>query len=322
MLTEIKKILVTGAIGQIGSELTNELRRKYGNNNVIATDLRACECSSKSDGLFQTLDVLDYNAIQKIITDNQIDTIVHLAALLSGVGEKNPQLCWNVNMNGTMNILNVAVKNNLYRVFIPSSIAVWGPDCPKFAPQETALHPTTMYGVTKVAGEILCDYYFNKFGLDVRGLRYPGIISAETFPGGGTTDYAVAIYYEAVKRNHYICFVKEDTKLPMMYMPDCLKASMDLLEAPLDKLRHHSDFNVGSMSFDVKTLADSIRKFKPGFTIDYEPDFRQAIADSWPDSVDDTSAREEWGWSPSYDLDSMTKDMLARLEEKHKKGLI
>jgi len=322
MKNDIKRILVTGALGQIGSELTSELRKKYGIENVIATDLRVCDCSKKDEGPFIALDVLDYNSVEKIITENKIDTVVHLAALLSGVGEKNPTACWNVNMNGTMNILNTAVKNKLYRVFIPSSIAVWGPDCPKIAPQETPLHPTTMYGVTKVAGEIVCDYYFNKFGLDVRGLRYPGIISAETFPGGGTTDYAVAIYYEAVKRNHYTCFVKEDTRLPMMYMPDCLKASIELLKAPLEKLKHHSDFNVGSMSFDVKTLADSIRKFKPGFTIEYEPDFRQAIADSWPDGVDDFAARQEWGWSPSFDLDSMTKDMLDKLEEKHRAGLI
>lgn len=322
MSSEIKRILVTGALGQIGSELTSELRKKYGIENVIATDLRACDCSKKDEGPFLALDVLDYNSVEKIITENKIDTVVHLAALLSGVGEKNPSACWNVNMNGTMNILNIAVKNNLFRVFIPSSIAVWGPDCPKIAPQETPLHPTTMYGVTKVAGEILCDYYFIKYGLDVRGLRYPGIISAETFPGGGTTDYAVAIYYEAVKSNHYTCFVREDTRLPMMYMPDCLKASIDLLEAPLDKLNHHSDYNVGSMSFDVKTLADSIRKYRPGFTIEYEPDFRQAIADSWPDEVDYSSAVIDWGWKPDYDLDSMTQDMLEKLTVKNQEGLI
>ncbi|ROL61820.1 NAD-dependent epimerase/dehydratase family protein [Bacteroidetes/Chlorobi group bacterium ChocPot_Mid] len=323
MKREIRRVLVTGALGQIGSELTVELRRKYGTDNVVASDLRDCGCFGlKESGPFHTLDVMDYNQIEKLVKDYEIDTIVHLAALLSGVGEKNPTACWNVNMNGTMNVLNVSVANKINRVFIPSSIAVWGPDCPKVAPQETPLHPTTMYGVTKVAGEVLCDYYVKKFGLDVRGLRYPGIISAETFPGGGTTDYAVAIYYEAVKRNHYTCFVKEDTRLPMMYMPDCLKATMDLLEAPFDKLKHHSDFNVGSMSFDVKTLAEAIKKYKPDFTIDYEPDFRQAIADSWPDSVDDSAAREEWGWNPSYDLDSMTKDMLQILEEKNKAGLI
>jgi nucleoside-diphosphate-sugar epimerase len=323
MAKEVKKILVTGAMGQIGSELTLELRKKYGTENVIATDLRDCDCGGlKETGPFYALDVLNITAIEKIVEEHEIDTIVHLAALLSGVGEKNPTACWNVNMNGSLNVLNTGVKYNLSRIFIPSSIAVWGPDCPKTAPQETPLHPTTMYGVTKVAGEVVGDYYFKKFGLDVRGLRYPGIISAETFPGGGTTDYAVAIYYDAVKNNRYQCFVKEDTKLPMMYMPDCLKATMDLLSAPLDSLKHHCDFNVGSMSFDVTTLANSIKKYKPDFTISYAPDFRQAIADSWPDAVDDSAAREEWNWSPVYDLDSMTQDMLRILEQKNKEGKI
>ncbi|MGA2296988.1 MAG: NAD-dependent epimerase/dehydratase family protein [FCB group bacterium] len=323
MSSEIKNILVTGALGQIGSELTMELRNKYGNENVIATDLRYCDCGRiKDTGPFHELNVLDINSIEALIREYKIDTIFHLAALLSGVGEKNPTICWNVNMNGTMNVLNVAVQNKLKRIFIPSSIAVWGPDTPAIAPQETALKPTTMYGVTKVAGEVLADYYVLKYGLDCRGLRYPGIISAETFPGGGTTDYAVAIYYEAVKKKHYTCFVKEDTKLPMMYMPDCLKATMDIMEAPFEKLKHHSDFNVGSMSFDVTTLANSIKKYMPDFTIDYAPDFRQAIADSWPDGVDDTAARNEWGWAPSFDLDAMTKDMLEKLTDKHKQGLI
>jgi nucleoside-diphosphate-sugar epimerase len=248
--------------------------------------------------------------------------VFHLAAILSAVGEKNPVLCWNVNMNGTLNVLELGLKYEMARVIIPSSIAVWGPGTPACAPQETALKPTTMYGVTKVAGEVLADYYVQKRGLDVRGLRYPGIISAETFPGGGTTDYAVAIYYDAVKTGKYTCFVREDTALPMMYMPDCIKATMDLAEADFASLKHHADFNVGSMSFTVRELADSIRKVMPDFTVEYAPDYRQAIADSWPDSVDDTPAREEWGWAPAYSLDEMTRDMLAILGEKHARGLI
>ena len=323
MKKDIKKILVTGSNGQIGSELTMVLRERYGAENVIASDCRESKNQAfLESGPFHQIDVKDTDKLEGIIKKYDIDSIVHLAAILSGVGEQHPLVCWDVNMNGSMNILNLAVKHEMARVVIPSSIAVWGPDCPKIAPQDSALHPTTMYGVTKVAGEVLTDYFVQKFGLDVRGLRYPGIISAETFPGGGTTDYAVAIYYEAVKQNHYTCFVKEDTKLPMMYMPDCLKATVDLMEAPFENLKHHNNFNVGSMSFDVTELANSIKKFKPDFTIDYEPDFRQAIADSWPDSVDDSAAREEWNWNPSFDLDAMTKDMLEKLAEKHEKGLI
>jgi len=245
-----------------------------------------------------------------------------MAAILSATGEADPKHAWNVNMNGLINILDVALEYKMKQVLVPSSIAVFGPETPKNAPQETILKPTTMYGVTKVSGELLADYYVRKFGLDVRGLRYPGIISNETLPGGGTTDYAVAIYYEAIKNKKYTCFVKEDTRLPMMYMPDCLKATCDLMEADFTKLKHHSDFNVGAMSFTVKDMADSIKKYIPEFQISYEPDFRQKIADSWPDSVDDTAAREEWGWKPSYNLDAMTQDMLKVIGEKHKNELI
>ena len=213
--------------------------------------------------------------------------------------------------------------SRIQQVLVPSSIAVFGPGTPlDAAPQETVLKPTTMYGITKVAGELLGDYYVNKYKLDVRGLRYPGIIGNETLPGGGTTDYAVDIYYSAVKYGKYTCFVREDTRLPMMYMPDCLKATINLMSADFSKLIHHSDFNVGAMSFSVKEQAESIRKFMPGFTIDYKPDYRQAIADSWPNSVDDSAARSEWGWKPSYDLDAMTKDMLKVISEKHKLGMI
>jgi nucleoside-diphosphate-sugar epimerase len=322
-MKEIKKILVTGAVGQIGSELTLALRDKYGAENVIATGRKTPPSKElEESGPFHYIDVNSVESVEEIIEKYSIDTVVHMAAILSAIGEKNPTLCWDVNMNGTLNILNLGLKYDMARVIIPSSIAVWGPGTPAIAPQEIALHPTTMYGVTKVCGEVLADYYVRKKGLDSRGLRYPGIISSETLPGGGTTDYAVAIYYEAVKNKHYTCFVREDTRLPMMYMPDCIKATMDLMEAPFANLKRYNDYNVGSMSFTVKDLADSIKKIIPDFTVDYAPDFRQDIADSWPDAVDDTPAREDWGWSPSYDLDTMTKDMLEKLSARHAAGLL
>lgn len=319
MSKEIKNILVTGAAGQIGTELTLELRKKYGAGNVLATDLKPSENKKFNDsGEFLTLDVTDLVAVEEIVKKRDIDTVVHLAALLSGTGEVHPDKCWHVNMNGTMNILQMGVKYNFTQVFMPSSIAVWGPDCPKLAPQDTALHPTTMYGVTKVCGELISDYFSTKLGLDCRGLRFPGIISAETLPGGGTTDYAVEIFYKAVLENHYKCFLKAETRLPMMYMPDCIKSVLDLMAAPYSNLTRHGDYNVGSMTFDAATLANSIKKYRPDFTIEYVPDFRQEIADSWPDDVDDTPARNDWGWSPSFDLDSMTRDMLEKLEKKLK----
>lgn len=320
----MKKILVTGSAGQIGTELTLALRNIYGIENVVATDLNP-EGSDKfpGGGPYGVLNVLNRTSIEYYVETYEIDTIVHLAAILSAVGEKNPMLAWSVNINGLINVLEVAREKKLEQVFCPSSIASFGPGTPlECAPQETILRPTTIYGVTKVAGELLCDYYVAKYGLDVRGLRYPGIISHETLPGGGTTDYAVAIYFDAVKYGKYTCFVKEDTRLPMMYMPDCLKATIDLMHADFTKLKHHSDFNVGSMSFSVGELVESIRKFKPDFQIEYKPDFRQAIADSWPNSVDDIAAREEWGWKPTFHLDDMTKDMLEKIEQKHKAGLI
>jgi len=320
----MKKILVIGSVGQIGSELTMELRRIYGGDNVIAGG-RKTKPSDKllNSGPFVVVDAVNKNELIEVVKTHKVDCIINMAAILSATGEADPMHAWNVNMNGLINILEVAREYKMEQVLVPSSIAVFGPETPRVnTPQETILKPTTMYGVTKVAGELLADYYVRRFGLDVRGLRYPGIISNETLPGGGTTDYAVAIYYEAIKNKHYTCFVKEDTKLPMMYMPDCLKATIDLMQADFSKLKHHSDFNVGAMSFSVKELADSIKKYIPEFTIKYEPDFRQKIADSWPDSVDDTAARQEWGWKPSYDLDAMTKDMLKAIGEKHKKGLI
>jgi threonine 3-dehydrogenase len=316
----MEKILITGALGQIGSELTIKLRSIYGNENVIPTDIRTPENNS---GLFEKLDIMDKFALEKLIDKYQITQIYHLAALLSATGEQNPLLCWNINMNGTINILEQSVKHKIKRVFVPSSIAVWGDGIPlNNTPQESVLKPRTMYGVTKVAGELLCDYYVQKYNLDCRGLRYPGIISSETLPGGGTTDYAVEIFYEAVKNKKYTCFLSENTVLPMMYMPDCIKATIDLMQADFANLKHHGDFNLAASSFSPAELAEEIKKHIPEFTIEYAPDYRQKIADSWPNSIDDSSARNEWNWNPDYDLAAMTKDMIEKLSEKHKLGLI
>ena len=318
MTRKINRILVTGALGQIGSELTAELRKRYGRDNVIASDIRSDVSSSVVlGGPWVMLDVTDADAVEESIIENRIDTIFHMAAILSATGEENPQLCWKVNMDGTLNILEAARKNDLVRVIIPSSIAAFGPETPREnTPQETILRPRTIYGVTKVSGELLCDYYVRKFNLDVRGLRYPGIISSETLPGGGTTDYAVDIYYKAIEEGRYTCFVKKDTMLPMMYMPDCIKATLDLAEADFSDLVHYSDFNVGALSVSAGDIAESIRKHIPDFKVEYEPDHRQAIADTWPMGVDDSAARDEWGWEPEWDLDAMTADMLEKLRVK------
>jgi nucleoside-diphosphate-sugar epimerase len=322
--TPIKKILVTGSVGQIGSELSLALRERYGAENVVATGRKTKPSKElEESGPFEFIDVARRDTLEGACDKYDVNAIVHMAAILSAVGEQNPMRCWDVNMNGTLNVLEVAREREMAQVLVPSSIAAFGPETPRDnTPQETVLKPRTMYGVTKVAGELVCDYYFHKYGLDVRGLRYPGIISAETPPGGGTTDYAVAIYYAAVKGEPYQCFVREDTVLPMMYMPDCLKATTDLMEADLASLKHHSDFNVGSMSFSAGELAASIKKYVPDFEVTYEPDFRQAIADSWPRSLDDGAARAEWGWAPAYDLDAMTQDMLEKLREKYEAGTL
>ncbi len=319
---KMKKILVTGAVGQIGSELTMALREKYGNDNVMACG-RKTKPSEKllNSGPFEYIDIVNMESIEKVVKDYNIDTIYNMAAILSAVGEKNPKLCWDVNINGLYNILEIAQKHNLTRIFVPSSIAAFGPETPRLkTPQETILKPRTMYGVTKVAGELLGDYYFKKFGVDIRGIRYPGIISNETLPGGGTTDYAVEIFYEAIKNKKYTCFLKKETTLPMMYMPDCIKATMDLMEVDVLKLKHHCDFNVASMSFSAEELSNEIRKHIPEFKCNYKPDFRQQIADSWPQSIDDSVARKEWGWKPSYNLSSMTKDMLKVLGKRFEEG--
>lgn len=319
---EMKKILVTGAVGQIGSELTMELRRRYGADNVVATGHRTRPPAGLLEGgPFEFIDVTRAETVTPVIDKYAIDTIYHMAAILSAVGEQKPHLAWNVNINGLYNILEIARERTLTRVFCPSSIAAFGPETPRYqTPQETILRPTTMYGLTKVSGELLCNYYFCRFGVDVRGVRYPGIVSSETLPGGGTTDYAVAIYYEAIARGRYTCFVREDTVLPMMYMPDCIKGTIDLMEADLGRLQHHADFNLAAMSFSAGELAAEIKKHIPEFECEYQPDSRQAIADSWPCSIDDSAAREEWGWTPAYDLATMTVDMLARLRQRHAEG--
>ncbi len=311
----MKGILVTGATGQIGSELTIELREKYGKNNVIAVGHRR-EPSEKllASGPFEYLDVTKRNDLEKAVKKYDVGIMYHLAAVLSAVGEKDPQLTWHVNIDGLYNVLEVARVYSISKIFWPSSVAVFGRGAPRVnTPQETVLMPSTMYGVTKVGGEALCNYYFQRFGLDVRSVRYPGIVSSETPPGGGTTDYAVEIFYEAIKRKRYICFLREDATLPMMYMPDCIKAAIDVMEADLSGLNHRESYNLAAMSFSPMELAAEISKYMPGFQCEYKPDFRQKIADSWPMSIDDSMARTEWAWKPDYDLTSMTEDMLQKL---------
>ena len=318
----VRKILVTGSTGQIGSELTLELRKKYGGNNVVAAGHKRppSETLLKS-GPFEYVDLSDEGSLEKIVKHYEIDTVCHLAAVLSATGEENPQAAWAINMGSLYNVLEVARRFDLLRVFWPSSIAVFGPTAPRInTPQETVLIPKTMYGVTKVAGELLCNYYFSKYGVDVRGVRYPGIISSEVLPGGGTTDYAVAIFYEAIKNRHYTCFVREDTVLPMMYMPDCLKATIDLMEKDPSQVKRHDSYNVSGVSFSAGELAAEIRKYIRDFRCDYKPDSRQKIADSWPMSIDDGMARKDWGWRPMYDLAAMTKDMIERLSKRFAEG--
>jgi len=311
------KIMVTGATGQIGSELVLELRSKYGNDNIIAVGHRTQpEEDLLNSGPFEFADTTNKQALSDIIDKYNIKVIYHLASLLSAVGENKPDLLWDINMIGLKNVLDLARDKHMAQVFWPSSIAAFGPTTPKDnTPNETIMRPNTIYGVSKVAGELLCEYYHHKYGLDVRSLRYPGIISSETLPGGGTTDYAVDIFYQAIEKQKYISFVSESTTLPMMYMPDCIKATIELMLADKNNLKHQC-FNVTAMSFSVSELAKEIKKHIPDFVCDYKPDYRQTIADTWPKSIDDGLARQEWGWQPSFDLSKTVKYMLEKIDLK------
>ncbi|WP_043930723.1 L-threonine 3-dehydrogenase [Bacillus sp. EB01] len=314
----MKKILVTGALGQIGSELTVKLREIYGNDHVIATDIKVNDTSeAATSGPYEVLDVNDGVAMVNIANKHQVDTIMHLAALLSATAESKPVFAWNLNMGGLMNALETAREIGA-QFFTPSSIGAFGPSTPKDnTPQDTIMRPTTMYGVNKVAGELLADYYFHKFGVDTRGVRFPGLISYVTPPGGGTTDYAVEIYYEAIRNKKYASYIDKGTYMDMMYMPDALNAIITLMEADPSKLIHRNAFNVTAMSFDPEGIAGEIKKHIPEFEMSYAVDpVRQAIADSWPNSIDATAAQEEWGFKAEYDLASMTNDMLEKLSIK------
>jgi nucleoside-diphosphate-sugar epimerase len=314
----MKKILVTGAIGQIGSELVAALRKKHGTDRVVATDIRMpADVELRDAGPFEFLDVLDPNHITRVMQMHDVGTVYHLAAVLSAIGESRPNVAWQVNVNGLYNILEAARQYSC-QLFFPSSIGVFGPSTPQDGtPQVTVQRPNTIYGVTKLTGELVCDYYHKRFDLDARGVRFPGLISHETEPGGGTTDYAVAIFSEAIRHGEYTCYLKEDTRLDMMYMPDAVKAMISLMEADPAKFVHRNAFNIAAMNFTPAELAAEIKRHIPGFTMHYEVDpVRQAIADSWPHWMDDSAARKEWGWRPEYNLETMTKDMLEKLERK------
>lgn len=310
-----EKILVIGASGQIGVELTLALRNLYGNANVIASDLREENELLKGTGPYVSIDVMNKEMLHVQVIRQNITQIYLLAALLSATGEKNPNLAWNLNMQGLLNVLDIAREEKLHRVYWPSSIAVFGPTSPKIdCPQQTIIEPITVYGISKYAGEFWCNYYHRRFGVDVRSLRYPGLISYKSAPGGGTTDYAVEIYIEAVENKKYRCFLTEDTYLPMMYMPDAIKATLSLMEAPAENISVHTSYNLGGISFSPKEIAASIQKHIPDFEMIYEPDSRQNIADSWPQSIDDSVAHKDWGWQHAYDLEDITADMLSNLK--------
>lgn len=318
----MKNILVIGSSGQIGSELTPELRKRYGKNNVVAADIHIKE-GALDEGPAETLDITDGEKLAELVRKYQIDAIFNLAAILSAVGESKPMLAWNIGVNGLINCLEVSRQFSC-ALFTPSSIAAFGPNTPADnTPQDTIQRPCTMYGVTKVTGELLGDYYFRKFGVDARSVRYPGIISNVTLPGGGTTDYAVEIYYDAVTKGKYTSPLAAGTFLDMMYMPDAIDAAVNLMEADPAKLEHRNSFNISAMSIDPEMIAAQIRKEIPGFTLDYRVDeLKQRIADSWPNSMDDSCARREWNWQPNWLLESMTKDMLAAIRLKKQNGLI
>jgi threonine 3-dehydrogenase len=315
MLMRKDKILVIGANGQIGTVLTQALREKYGNDNVLATDIRTSEVLNEP---FEILDILDGEGLSKIVKKYSITQIYHLVAILSANGEKNPRRTWDINMNGLFNVLEVAKEQSLDKVFFPSSIAVFGTHTPKEnTAQFTFLDPATVYGVSKAAGENWCQYYFDKYKLDVRSLRYPGVISYQSMPGGGTTDYAVDIFHKAIQGLDFDCFLSEGTRLPMIYMPDTVRATLELMEAPREKIKVRSSYNLAAMTFSPAEIAEAIQQYFPDFKINYSPDFRQGIADSWPASINDSEARSDWNWQEEYDLHEMTKDMILQLTKKY-----
>ena len=308
----MEKILIIGSQGQIGLELSEVLRNNYGHDNVVCADVKEVE---NPVGPYEKLDAMDRQGMYAVIKKHGISQVYLLAALLSATAEQKPKLAWDLNMEGLFNVLDAAKEGMIKKVYWPSSIAVFGPTTPRVnTPQYTVMEPNTIYGISKQAGERYCEYYHQKHGVDVRSIRYPGLIGHKSAPGGGTTDYAVHIYHEALKNKSYECFLSEDTTLPMMYMPDALKATIQLMESPADKVKIRSSYNVAGVSFSPKEIADEIRKHIPEFNITYKPDFRQAIANSWPGSIDDTSAREDWGWHNDFDLSAMTKDMLDNLK--------
>lgn len=309
-----EKILVIGASGQIGVELTLALRKMYGNNNVIASDLREENPLLIGSGPYVSMDVMNKEMLHVQVIRQGITQIYLLAAILSATGEKNPNLAWSLNMQSLLNVLDIAREEKLHKVYWPSSIAVFGPTSPKMnCPQQTIIEPTTVYGISKYAGEFWCNYYFNRYGVDVRSLRYPGLISYKSAPGGGTTDYAVEIFYEAKEEKKYQCFLKQDTYLPMMYMPDAIRATIELMEAPASKISVRTSYNISAVSFSPADIASEIKKHIPEFSITYQPDYRQTIAESWPQSIDDIVARKDWGWKEEFDLESLTSDMLENL---------
>ncbi len=312
-----EKILVIGASGQIGVELTLALRKIYGNNNVVASDLREENPLLHGTGPYVSLDVMNKEMLHVQVIRQGITQIYLLAAILSATGEKNPALAWHLNMQSLLNVLDIAKEEKLSKIYWPSSIAVFGPTSPKKnCPQKTIIEPSTVYGISKYAGEFWCNYYAAKYDVDVRSLRYPGLISYKSAPGGGTTDYAVEIYQDALEEKKYTCFLNQDTYLPMMYMPDAIRATIELMEAPKEKIGVRTSYNISGMSFSPAEIAAEIKKHIPAFTINYTPDYRQAIADSWPQSIDDSVASTDWGWKPMYNLETMTKDMLDNLKKQ------
>jgi nucleoside-diphosphate-sugar epimerase len=315
-----EKIMVIGASGQIGVELTLALRKIYGAANVIASDLREENPLLHGTGPYVSIDVMNKEMLHVQVIRQGVTQIYLLAAILSATGEKNPALAWSLNMQSLLNVLDIAKEEALTKVYWPSSIAVFGPTSPKEAcPQQTIIEPITVYGISKYAGEFWCNYYFHKYGVDVRSIRYPGLISYKSAPGGGTTDYAIQVFYDALEKGAYQCFLKRDTYLPMMYMPDAIRATIELMEAPADKISVRTSYNIAAMSFSPEEIGTEIKKHLPYFSMDYAPDYRQAIAESWPQSIDDSVAANDWGWKAEYDLSKMTEDMLSNINPEDSK---